>query len=75
MAVTTWKAQNHLEVLCLGDIEVGRVSATGGRKNRPRWIFNLAYPASFWRDALTIEQARAELLAALDGWLQRAGLA
>lgn len=75
MPATSWKTSNRLEVLCLGDIEVGRVCPDGGRRNRPRWIFNLAHPASFWRDAPTLDQARAELVGALDGWLQRAGLA
>lgn len=75
MTVTlTWSRQNDIEILLIGEIEVGRVMATGGKKNSPRYIFNLLGSRAFWRDAKSIEEARLALMGALSDWLRRAGL-
>lgn len=64
-----------LEVLSLGRHEVGRVAPTGGKRNKPRWIFNLGGSFVYWRTENTIEQARAALVLATEQWLVDAGLA
>lgn len=72
---TSWRREGDIDVLYLGEIAVGRVHDRGGRKDRPRWLFNLAGAIGFWRDEKTVEQARFALMLALRGWIRRAGLA
>lgn len=71
----TFQPEHGMEVLYLGKIAVGRVAPDGGRAGRPRWLFNLKGAAAFWKDERTVEAAKAALIAALDDWLDRAGLA
>lgn len=70
-----WREVRGMEVLHLGEIEVGRVCRDGGKKNRPRWLFVLDINRAFWRDEKTIEQAKFAVEARIMGWLARAGLA
>lgn len=59
-----------LEILSLGIHDIGRVSASGGRNNKPRWFFRLNGSYIVWRTEKTVERARAALLAAAEEWLQ-----
>jgi hypothetical protein len=71
----TWASCGEgLEVLHLGEVPVGRVSLTAGRRGRPAWVFNLAGSVAFWATAPSIEEARTSLLATLSHWLTRAGI-
>lgn len=71
-----WRSWSGLQALYLGDIIVARVAPDGGRKNKPRAIFNLAAVdgGAFWFDCATVEEAREQIEARLDRWLRRAGL-
>ena len=66
---TEWRMQGDIEVLHLGDIAVGRVNPAA-----KAWMFNLNYPACFWKGERTVEQARACVVSALAAWLRKAGL-
>lgn len=66
---TEWRMQGDIEVLHLGEIPVGRVNPPA-----KAWIFNLNYPACFWKGEKTVEQARACVNLALTLWLRKAGL-
>lgn len=70
----TWRAEHGLEVLYLGRVAVGRVAPTGGRRNSPRWLFQLALYTATWKDAKSVEEAKACVLLSLDSWLEQAGL-
>lgn len=61
-------------MLYLGAIPVGRIAHSGGRNNKPRWIFNLAMHRAFWATEKTSEAAVFALVSALTGWLRDAGL-
>ena len=74
-ASADWKQRYGMEVLCLGEIEVARVAYDGGRNGRPRWLNNLRLHTAFWRDAATVEQARAAVMHDVEEWLRKAGLA
>lgn len=69
-----WRPWCNLEALYLGEIIVGRVAASGGK--RARGVFNLdavEYVAS-WHTYPTIEVAKSALEARLSDWLQKASL-
>jgi hypothetical protein len=70
----SWSWQNDIEVLRMGEIEVGRVSASGGKKGAARFIFNLLGHRAFWRDEKTVERAKLALTCELSAWLRKAGL-
>jgi len=72
---TSWRREGDIDVLYLGEIAVGRVIDRGGRKDRPRWLFNLAGAVAFWHDETTEERARLALMLALHAWIRKAGLA
>lgn len=63
----SWRRQGDIDVLHLGEIPVGRVKDKA-------WIFNLTYPACFWKSERSEEKARLAVLAALNAWLIKAGL-
>jgi hypothetical protein len=67
-----------MQALYLGDVIVGRVTATGGGKDgaKPRAIFNLAAVenGAFWFDCPSDYEARREIEVRLARWLQRTGL-
>ena len=65
---TAWVRQNDIDVLLVGEVEVGRVHA-----NARSWLFSLKHP-SFWRGERSAELARTALIAAFSDWLKRAGL-
>ena len=69
MPVTSWRMQGDIEVLHLGDVPVGRVNPAA-----KAWIFNLNYPACFWKGERTVEQARLAAVMALNAWLTKAKL-
>ncbi|MBX9860656.1 MAG: hypothetical protein K2Y20_13880 [Sphingomonas sp.] len=70
-----WREEHGREIAMLGAIEVGYVMPTGGRKNRPRWLFALApNHIGSWHSEPTIERARSAIEALVDEWLRRAGL-
>lgn len=70
-----WRLKYGMEILHLGEIEVGRVRKDGGRKGRPTWMFNLEAHIAFWHDEATVEQAKAAVLMKMQNWLERAGIA
>jgi len=67
-----WRQVHGLEVLFIGEVEVGRVHRTGGRNGRPRWLFQLDQHGAFWRDEKTIEICRAQVIGRMVDWLRRA---
>lgn len=71
---TSWRLEHDLDVLYLGEVPVGRVARSGGKGDKPRWLFNLKGGAAFWHDAKSLEAAKLNLTCALLDWLQRAGL-
>lgn len=72
----TWRDVNGREIAMLGDIEVGYVMASGGRKNRPRWLFALVpLRTAEWKTERSVERARLAVETMLGEWLRRAGLA
>ena len=72
--VTAYREENGIQVLHLGEVEVGRVATRGGRNDRPRWLFQLDNHLSIWRTERTVEKAEAALEARLADWLKRAAL-
>lgn len=66
-AVISWRQQGDIDVLHLGEIPVGRVKGKA-------WIFNLKYPACFWKGERSEALARSAVTAALSDWLTKAGL-
>lgn len=75
---TEWREWHGLEALYLGEIIVGRVSATGGGRDgsKPRAIFNLAAieSAAFWFDCRSVDEAKSEVERRIEDWLGRAGM-
>lgn len=69
-----WKHEHGLQVLYMGEIDVGRVAADGGRKNSPRYIFNLRRHFAYWKDEKTVDRARLQVELALKEWLRQAGI-
>lgn len=67
MAKISWRRQHDIDVLHLGEIPVGRVKDKA-------WIFNLTYPACFWKGEKSEALARQAVTAALSEWLSKAGL-
>ena len=76
MPRTEWRDWNGLQALYLGEIIVGRVAPDGGKRNKPRAIFNLAASESraFWFDCADIADAKLSIEVRLAEWLRRAGL-
>lgn len=68
-AKLSWRRQGDIDVLHLGEIPVGRIHPSARS-----WIFNLRYPACFWKGEKSEEIARCNLLNALSAWLKAAGL-
>lgn len=69
-----FRQEHHLRLLYLGEIVVGRVLTDGGKRNRPRWMFDLQTPCRNWVSANTVEEAELTLLGVVREWLARAGL-
>lgn len=71
-----WRPWCGLQALYLGEVIVGRVAPDGGKRNKPRAIFNLASVenGAHWFDCPTVVDARREIEARLDRWLERTGL-
>ncbi|QJQ31801.1 hypothetical protein GV829_04530 [Sphingomonas lacunae] len=72
---TEWRTEGDIEVLYMGEVEIGRAMATGGKKNSPRWLFTLNRQAIEWISVRTIEGAKTCVEATFDLWLQKAGIA
>lgn len=70
----TWRNVHGIHVLAMGDIDIGRVARTGGKGDKPRWLFNLANPCCQWRTARTLDAACESLRVELRKWLASAGL-
>ena len=70
----TWHNDGDLEILMLGQIEVGRILHSGGRANKPRYLFHLGNRCPFWKTEKTLDIARSALLNEVDDFLKRAGL-
>lgn len=71
----SWREEHDREIVMLGAIEVAYVMSSGGRQNRPRWLFVLApHGRCQWVTERSIERARSAVETMLDEWLRRAGL-
>lgn len=68
---TSWQMQGDIEVLMMGEIAVGRLC----HRDKPSWVLNISGLSCSWKAEKTMEQARAALLLAFNGWCQKAGLA
>jgi hypothetical protein len=75
----SWRDEHAMQVLYLGEVPIGRVAPVGNGYAYPRWLFHLSGPtpgtAAFWHVATTEQKAKADLLAAANDWLNRAGWA
>lgn len=71
---TEWRDWHGLQALYMGEIIVGRVAPTGGRRNGPRAIFNLHGNTACWVQQNSIEEARAWVEISLAHWLHQAGI-
>lgn len=67
---TSWQMEGDIEVLMMGEIAVGRLCHRG----KPSWVLNISGLSCSWKAEKTMEQARAALLLAFNGWCQKAGL-
>lgn len=72
---TEWRTENDIEVLYMGEVEIGRAMATGGHRNSARWLFTLNRHALQWISDRTLEGAKTYVEATFDLWLQKAGIA
>jgi len=66
---TTWRKQGDIDILMMGEVPVGRINPPA-----KAWIFNLNYPACFWKGEKTEGQARLALACAFSAWLLKAGI-
>jgi hypothetical protein len=66
---TTWRQQGDIDILMMGEVPVGRINP---RANA--WIFNLKYPACFWKGEKNEGLARVALVCAFNAWLLQAGI-
>jgi hypothetical protein len=69
----SWTRQGDIDVLLMGEIEVGRAMMNGAKG--ARYIFNLLGSRAFWKDEKTLDHAKLALTIALNDWLRKAGLA